>query len=40
MELKLLSSGKIPLKNGAVISPSGEEQHHKQCSAPMAEKAI
>ena len=38
MELKLLSSGKVSLKHGAVVSPSGEEQHHKQCSAPMAER--
>ena len=40
MVLKLLSSGKVPLKYGAVVSPSGEEKRHKQCSAPMAEKAI
>ena len=40
MELKLLSSGKVPPKNGAVVSPSGEEQHHKQYSAPMAEKVF
>ena len=31
--------GKFPLKHEAVVSPSGEEQHHKQCLAPMAEKA-
>ena len=40
MELKLLSSGKVPIKYGAVVSPSGEEKHHKPCSAPMVEKAI
>ena len=40
MELKLLSTGKVPLKYGAVVSPSGEEKHHKQCSAPIMEKAI
>ena len=40
MELKLLSSGKVPLKYGAVVSPSGEEKHHKPRSAPMVEKAI
>ena len=30
MELKLLSSGKVSLKHGALVSPSGEEQHHTQ----------
>ena len=40
MELKLLSSGKVSLKHGTVVSPTGEEQHHKQCSARVVEKAI